>query len=630
MARNDIVNSDGSLNYDKLGDLPDKISVLTGDNLSRAINIKYPPSPLVGVVMDGVTDDSVRLQAIIDSISSTGGTLIIPSGKILLTGVVIKSDNISIIGSGNSTNIINGINDLRGTDSSLFLFKKDDYLTEITTLSDNLSSTSKTITVTDATGLSIDDIISFNDGTYASRNISIIRQISGSTITLDRGVSNNCLSGSKVYKMNTIKNCRIGNFYIDFNGKYGYGVFVYGGQNILVDNIYSKNIGSKVVQFSSTFDSHIENVSCDYGFDVADAGGHSYLIRLAVSNDVSIKNCKGFSLRHVVDCTSSSRNFISDCEGYDCFSSDFLTHGNNCKYNIYTDCKSITNQTSAYSFDEANGDTQNSVIGGYVEGSSLLYRDQLGTTSITGLTVRSSNSQYTIPYGGVHTYKNCHFICDYPLISGILSDGIKIRFINCSFDVSTYRGIAHLSAITNNITVEFIDCDIIVTASLGIFEGGTSTTVRIINSRITVKSSLGTNALFNCQGNIESIGTVYDFEVAGSSYIFGIYTGNLIIEKNKFKNVTNVWKRIGINPLIKLGNNTYESTVLPSLSNCKLTTIGVLDVSDLSGLFPPISGTWLKGANVMSNSISAGGYVGYINTVESAPGTWKGYGLIQS
>ncbi len=44
----------------------------------------------------------------------------------------------------------------------------------------------------------------------------------------------------------------------------------------------------------------------------------------------------------------------------------------------------------------------------------------------------------------------------------------------------------------------------------------------------------------------------------------------------------------------------------------------------------PISGSWLKGDLVYNTNPTSGGYVGWICTAAGTPGTWKGFGLIES
>lgn len=49
-----------------------------------------------------------------------------------------------------------------------------------------------------------------------------------------------------------------------------------------------------------------------------------------------------------------------------------------------------------------------------------------------------------------------------------------------------------------------------------------------------------------------------------------------------------------------------------------------------SGTASPTSGTWSVGDIRWNTSPTAGGYVGWVCTASGTPGTWKGFGTIQT
>lgn len=51
---------------------------------------------------------------------------------------------------------------------------------------------------------------------------------------------------------------------------------------------------------------------------------------------------------------------------------------------------------------------------------------------------------------------------------------------------------------------------------------------------------------------------------------------------------------------------------------------------DEFGTAAPTTGVWKRGDKVWNSTPSAAGYIGWICVVAGTPGTWKGFGLIQS
>ncbi|MFS0820753.1 glycosyl hydrolase family 28-related protein [Bacillus sp. 1P02SD] len=82
----------------------------TSDLQSREINIMFPPSPLVGAKMDGVTDDTVAIQNLINSLINNGagqGKIIVPKGTAIISNIVLPP-GIVLTGVGRHTSILKG------------------------------------------------------------------------------------------------------------------------------------------------------------------------------------------------------------------------------------------------------------------------------------------------------------------------------------------------------------------------------------------------------------------------------------------------------------------------------------------------------------------------------------------
>lgn len=83
----EVIDENGMTVPEKVNILNDKVAQSTNDINTRGINIKYPPAPLVGAKVDGVTDDTEAIRAIFKFAEANNSKIIIP-GVSLITGEI--------------------------------------------------------------------------------------------------------------------------------------------------------------------------------------------------------------------------------------------------------------------------------------------------------------------------------------------------------------------------------------------------------------------------------------------------------------------------------------------------------------------------------------------------------------
>ena len=120
---NEINTSINKINND-INEVSSQLDNKANLNQFIEINAKYPPTPLVGITMDGETDDTNALNSIINFMSNNNiKTLIFPEG-ITKFNIEVNS-SISIIGSGRGKTIFKAYK----SDSPVLKYKGTDYST---------------------------------------------------------------------------------------------------------------------------------------------------------------------------------------------------------------------------------------------------------------------------------------------------------------------------------------------------------------------------------------------------------------------------------------------------------------------------------------------------------------------
>lgn len=381
---------------------------------------------------------------------STNNNVVIPNGIYNIDKPILLNKSINVDFS-NST-IINQNTSARNTADAIFLISGS--IKQVGSCQGKYGSTSIVVNLKEQ--IVAGDIIC-TQADYTTRNISTVVSINGTNLILDRPLSIDC--GSNLYKISPIRDISIGNINVDFNRKYGHGVYARFAHNLTIHNINAKNLGSKCILLESSDNCKIKDINCEYGFDVSGDGGCGYVTRLSVCNDCIVENVRGSRVRHVVDLSGSNRNIVRNCIGFNNFSADFLTHGNNSRYNSFEGNTTFSNQTAAYSFTTKSGDTNNRIISGTVNNSVILYQIQDGSTTVKDLYV-SSQEKYSITCQGNTVFDNCIFDCWYTLITSIATTSV-VMFNNCKFLMNNPYSLA-----SNNLgTIIFNNCTFISSLS---------------------------------------------------------------------------------------------------------------------------------------------------------------------
>jgi hypothetical protein len=605
------------------------VSRTTVSKLRDIVNVRD-----FGAVGDGVTDDQPAFQAAVTHLASVGRGVLEFEGVFKLnTPVTGISSNLTITGKGVSK-IVNGISSVRGTTDALF--SGSGTLTDAGTITANLVEKSNSATVSTPANFAVGDVVCFY-GDYSGRNISVVISIAGSVLSLDRSVSYGISSGATIYKMTPLRNTVIGDFDIDFNGttaspRYGFGVTLSGAKDCRIQNINSSFIGSKVAQLDTSVDCTISNVNSTFGTDLAGTGGHSYVIRLAVCNDCLVEKCVGNYVRHTVDLASASHNLVTNCQANSNYNVSFMTHGNDCRYNIFKDCISDRSTAGGFTFTSSSGDTNNIIDGCSSENEGFFYHDDDGSTTVSNMVFRNTN-KYMLTNNGKMIFKDCTFYASYPMIAYQTTD-TDFTFMNCKFVLSAVRALGALYDNTSTIRLTFINCDIDCSLyeANTLFEGGSNTYLTFMNCTVTGAERISSSVpLFSgVTKEINAYNSSFMFLGTGGYYFFGADTGTKItIANNRFINAVYIIRRYTSGDCsIVFGQNQYINSTLISLANfIGLSTIGAVDILLNAA---PASGTWTAGSKILFSAPSAGGNIGAVCTTAGAPGTWKDFGAIAS
>ena len=205
--------------------------------------------------------------------------------------------------------------------------------------------------------------------------------------------------------------------------------------------------------------------------------------------------------------------------------------------------------------------------------------------------------------------------------------------LGAGFSTTTYMRHLWIAHCGNGLTLSF-DSNGLVTSSIkdsifeycenGIYMQGLISGLEIedvhfeqnslqaIHAGLKAESNLGLRRIWN-----DSNGYLFTSRGLGVNERFKIYAASLV-------GLSGITFQYGTRADLIKENPTVIHTAIPETSRVYNANGDLL----LGGA--PIDGTWEKGDKVLNNIPNAGGYTGWVCVAPGEPGTWKGYGLIES
>ena len=342
--KNEIKNArGGQVNLKtRLDNFDEQLDTIVQNMSSITINAKYPPLGFLPIVSDGVTDNTSRLQSLIDFLEPKGGgKILLPIGTFLISSIDLV-DRVVIEGVGRYS-VLKSINN----NSEAGLIKLKNQRVIFTTLKNFTIDGNKTNQSVFVDGVLINNQTAVNDAHHVFSDL-YITSCSGNGINfsgqsrenrvLNCHVEKSALNGIKMVGTdNFISNCTCNN-----NGLYGYdlsssysnklsickafantksGFNFNSSHNIQSSNLESQENGEHGYEINSCFSfigsslvADSNSVSLSLGFDgfniknsqytniqgivsnnMLQGNGHRYAVRLEGENKNSFINLTGYS-----------------------------------------------------------------------------------------------------------------------------------------------------------------------------------------------------------------------------------------------------------------------------------------------------------------------------------------------
>lgn len=137
-----VIDENGKSNTKKFEEIDTQFKDIVNEKVK--INIKYPPAPLIGAKGDGVTDDTLAIQNILNI---KPNYVYIPKGEYMCSNLILK-DSIKIEGEGKSISILKRIPSINIKDSKYDLYNSSIFSNHIKGTENQYSNVSiKNITI---------------------------------------------------------------------------------------------------------------------------------------------------------------------------------------------------------------------------------------------------------------------------------------------------------------------------------------------------------------------------------------------------------------------------------------------------------------------------------------------------
>ncbi|WP_299831173.1 hypothetical protein [uncultured Metabacillus sp.] len=523
-----------------------QLSKNTNNVNSREINVKYPPSPLLGLIGNYDSGDTTKLQAIVNYANS-GDTLLFPRDNYLLSKVSWTDKTLYIKG--------DGVKFKQNANDYIFSAKGGwDFIQTVTSVSGSTItlSAAQTLKAGDIVKLVSDDQLYGCDVGEKQGEFLTVKSQTGSTVEVTGTIRNTYATNVRLAKL---KNVSFGIM----------GDMVFTSDTVRAE---AETWNGSYLNVNSCRDVKIKGISCELGY----------------SSFITIESCFNYDISGII-----AQNLINDPTklrwGYGI--NDKASDGGKVRNSTFINCR------HGYT---TNGDTvvaNSSSIEKYGEPSNIVIQNCRS--------YGSSNAGFdTHPEGYNIMFVDCIGVGDYQgadaVGAGFQTRCKKVTYINCTA-IQTKVGFKTGGNVSYDVdNTKIINCNVIDpgAVALDIYRG---TTVEG-----GIFECLAGN-LANLQANTRIKGAKFNFSTSGSyRYLFDVANNaelNLKDIEADFTGSTGTQIR-----LLRVGSASTGSIVRMSDINVKGLTSGVTD--KLTANDANITEIYVDKVNVNLDSVTNG------------------------
>lgn len=248
------------------------------DLKSRAINVMFPPPPFNAPNRDGVTDDSLIIQAIYDSLND-GDTLEIPAGEYKIDNTLVFDKQVNVIGHKGQTKFI--------SDSNAYVLFSGKPQSKVYTITQ--TPIGNTITLSDTTHIKKGQLLVIKDKSQIWEidtrdgqrygELNIVKEVRGDVVELEIETSSVYNINTEVTPVDALENLKITGlsfFRKERTSNNEVALVLSYTKNCQVDEIFIDGYGGGGVMDNYSYGNNYSRISANNGFYSGSSTGYGF------------------------------------------------------------------------------------------------------------------------------------------------------------------------------------------------------------------------------------------------------------------------------------------------------------------------------------------------------------------